>query len=215
MKHVRIFAAVNLSIASVRALAKLQQALHEALASEGQLRVRWVPAPNIHVTVKFFGNLFEEQLHALRDAARQAVQEARPFALSARGLGAFPSPVKPRVLWVGLQDGAEALTALQERLEQAAEALGFAPETRPFHPHVTLGRVASGRADLSALLADFAEADGLVSTVEELVIYESRLRRRGAEYVARARIPFPGTAAARVQQPADSSRKDAPSARPE
>jgi hypothetical protein len=62
--------------------------------------------------------------------------------------------------------------------------------------------VASGRADLGALVADFAEADGLVSTVEELVIYESRLRRRGAEYVARARIPFPGTAAARAERPA-------------
>ena len=105
MKHVRIFAAVNLSVASVRALAKLQITLRDALGTPPPVRVRWVPPPNIHATVKFYGNLFEAQLPALVDAAREAAQGVRPFALVAKGLGAFPSPDHPRILWVGLRDG--------------------------------------------------------------------------------------------------------------
>jgi len=197
MKHVRTFAAVNLSVASVRAMAKLQQTLHEAIKALHPARLRWVPPPNIHVTVKFYGNLFEDQLPAVVDAAREAARGVRPFALVARGLGAFPSAERPRVIWVGLRDGADALSELRERLEEASWALGFEREERPFHPHVTLGRVSGGKVDLSELVAEHAEADGLVSTVEELVIYESRLSRRSAEYVARARVPLQGTSAFR------------------
>lgn len=210
MKHVRIFAAVNLSVASVRALAKLQHTLKDALGTPPPVRMGWVPPPNIHATVKFYGNLFEAQLPALVDAAREAAQGVRPFALVARGLGAFPSPARPRVLWVGLRDGADALAALRDRLEETSEALGFERAPRPFHPHVTLARVSKGAADLSALVAEHAEADGLVSTVEELVLYESRLHRTGAEYVARARIPLVGSRSYQRTEPAPAPREPGP-----
>lgn len=200
MKHVRIFAAINLSVTSVRKLAELQTALQKT--QEPDLDVRWVPPANLHVTMKFFGNLSPDQVVAATDAVKTAATGLRPFAVTAKGLGVFPDATSPRVLWVGLADGATALNTLQTRLEDAAEALGFPRDPRPFRPHLTIGRVTSGAAGVDAWLEQHAATDCLISTVEELVLYESRLQRTGAEYVAHARHP--------LEIPIDTT--DAPSA---
>jgi 2'-5' RNA ligase len=217
MKHVRIFTAINLSVASVRKIAELQQELQRS-RSPG-LKLRWVPPANIHVTLKFYGNLAVEQVEAVRRAAREAAAEVRPFAVSAQGLGVFPNPSRPRVLWVGLGDGAAALQTLAERLEATSARLGFAEDPRPFRPHLTIARVKQGNAGVAQWLEEHAETDCLISTVEELVVYESRTLRTGAEYVAHARIPLgeprdrtseppePPAAPARPEEPAGKEGK--------
>jgi 2'-5' RNA ligase len=190
MKHLRIFAATNVSVPSVRKLAELQRKLRSQQSPE--LKIAWVPPPNLHVTMKFYGNLVPEQVEAVADAARQAARGVAPFEVTARGLGVFPNPRRPRVLWVGLTEGAEPLTALQGRMEEASEALGFERDGRPFQGHLTLGRVRQGTEGIDAWLQEYADADCLTSTIDEIVIYESRLHRTGAEYVSHYRVPLDG-----------------------
>lgn len=188
MRALRIFTAVNLSVASIRRIAELQQQLRGEQAPS--LRVRWVPPPNLHVTMKFYGDLAPEQVEAACDAARRAAAQLRPFGLAARGIGVFPDAGRPRVLWVGLAEGAETCRDLARRLEDASDELGFPRDPRPFRPHLTIGRIKEGNAGVAEWLAAHGDEDCLASTVEELVVYESRLQRAGAEYVAHARIPL-------------------------
>jgi RNA 2',3'-cyclic 3'-phosphodiesterase len=190
MEHLRIFAAINVSVPSVRKLAELQRKLRSVQSPS--LTMRWVPPANLHLTLKFYGNLAPEQVEAAADAAREAARGMAPFEIVARGLGVFPSPERPRVLWVGLTEGLEPLTALAGRLEDASETLGFERDSRPFQGHLTLGRIRQGTEGIDAWLAEHADVDCLASTIDEIVIYESRLHRTGAEYVSHYRVPFDG-----------------------
>lgn len=190
MEHLRIFAAINVSVPSVRKIAELQRKLRSGQSPA--LKMRWVPPANLHLTMKYYGNLAPEQVEAVADAARKAARGVAPFEIVARGLGVFPKPEKPRVLWVGLTEGLEPLTALAGRLEDASEALGFERDSRPFQGHLTLGRIRQGTEGIDAWLAEHADVDCLASTIDEIVIYESRLHRTGAEYVSHYRVPLDG-----------------------
>lgn len=190
MKHLRIFAAINVSVPSVRKLAELQRKLRSQQSPA--LKIGWVPPANLHLTLKYYGNLVPEQVEAVADAARRAAQGVAPFEVAARGLGVFPKPERPRVLLVGLAEGSKPVTALQVRLERASEALGFEPDSRPFNGHLTLGRVREGTEGIDSWLQEYADVDCLASTIDEIVIYESRLHRTGAEYVSHYRVPLDG-----------------------
>jgi 2'-5' RNA ligase len=190
MNQVRIFAAINVSVPSVRKLAELGRKLRSQQSPA--LKVAWVPPANLHITLKFYGSLAVEQVEAVADAARQAARGQAPFEIATRGLGVFPEPARPRVLWVGVTDGLAPLAALHGRLEDASEDLGFERDSRPFRGHLTLGRVRTGSEGIEAWLAEHAEVDCLASTVGEIVIYESRLHRTGAEYVSHYRAPLDG-----------------------
>jgi len=188
MKHVRIFAAINVSIPSVRKIAELQRKLRSQQAEA--LDIGWVAPANLHVTLKFFGNLVPEQVEAVASAARRAAKGVAPFGLVARGLGVFPKPEAPRVLWVGLGEDNDRLSALQGRLEKSSGELGFEPDSRPFSGHLTLGRIRQGTEGVEDWLQEFADVDCHASTIDEIVIYESRLHRTGAEYVSHYRVPL-------------------------
>ncbi len=190
MKHLRIFAAINVSVPSTRKLAELQRKLRSQQPPE--LKIGWVPPANLHLTLKYYGNLAPEQVEGVADAAREAARGLAPFDVAARGLGVFPKPDKPRVLWVGLTEGLEPLTALQGRLEDTSDKYGFERDDRPFKGHLTLGRVRQGAEGIDTWLQEYADADCLISTVDEIVIYESRLHRTGAEYVSHYRVPLGG-----------------------
>lgn len=190
MKHLRIFAAINVSVPSVRKLAELQRKLRSQQSPT--LKIGWVPPANLHLTLKFYGNLAPEQTEAVADAARRAARGVAPFEVAARGLGVFPKPDLPRILWVGFAEGIEPMRALQVRLEEASEGLGFERDSRPFTGHLTLGRVRQGTEGIDAWLQEHADVDCLTSTINEIVIYESRLHRTGAEYVSHYRVPLDG-----------------------
>lgn len=103
--------------------------------------VAWVPAPNLHLTLQFLGEQSDERIEEAQAALEGATVGAKPFELALHGLGAFPGLERPRILWVGVAAGAMDARGLQSRVAAALAARGFPPDDRPWHPHLTIGRV--------------------------------------------------------------------------
>lgn len=161
-------------------------------------RLRELPARiEEHLTLQFFADLAEARVAELSARVDTTAQQAAPFAIELRGVGAFPTPARPRVLWVGVGKGAGALAALQARIESALAAVGLPGDGRPFRPHVTLFRVHSvhSREHARRLLDSEAERSRSFGEVpvEEVVLFSSRLTPQGAEHRAwhRARLGRP------------------------
>lgn len=184
--RLRSFVAVDLEPAVLEALAVLQREL-----AATQADVRWVRPEGMHVTLKFLGGLPADLLGQIHAAVQDSTSRVPPIPLRAHGIGAFPSLRRPRVVWVGLDDDGR-LAQLAARVEAALEPLGLAREKRAFTPHVTLGRVNSMRrwARLEGLLEAHLDDEFGASTVREVVLYRSTLRRDGAVYTRLWTIPL-------------------------
>ena len=154
--------------------------------------VRWVPPGNIHLTLKFFGNVTDDEIGSLAMAAREAAAGEAPLQLQVTVAGAFPSPKAPRVVWLGLGGDVLPLTRLFQKLEKAFAALGYPPEGRPFQPHLTLGRVKSpaNREKLAMLLMKLPPLDWPAFTVRELILFQSILSPQGSKYTPLKVIPL-------------------------
>jgi 2'-5' RNA ligase len=152
---------------------------------ESPLPVRWVHDEGLHLTLKYYGEVAPERLDVIAEAVRFAGQDTGALDLRLDELGAFPSLVRPRVLWIGI-DAPPALELLYDRLERGGEAIGFAPEGVPFRPHVTLGRVREGHRIPQGGLEEFGRALTRVPFLAtRLVLYESLLTTQGPRYEAR------------------------------
>jgi 2'-5' RNA ligase len=189
---IRSFIAIDLPQKTRENLAAIQDQLRQSQAG-----VRWVKPGSIHLTLKFLGNILPEQVDAIAAAVAQLVRDEPPITLCAAGLGAFPSPRKPRVIWVGLGGEVDRLANIQAGLEKALEPLGFARETRGFRPHLTIGRVKDRRRLQSLIeamstleLPEFNSFDG-----NEIILYKSDLRPTGAIYTKLHRMPLAAPAA--------------------
>jgi len=187
--QVRLFIGVRVAVDVVHQLAELQKRMAGAARGAG-LRVKWTAPAGLHVTLAFLGWARPEVVDAVADAGAHALRGARTFGFVTRGAGAFPSPARARVLWAGVDDGGR-LSGLARSLGEATAALGFARETRPFHGHVTLGRLREP-ADVAALLAPHAEQIFSETWVESVVLFESLMKSKGSEYVARAEWTLEG-----------------------
>ena len=152
--------------------------------------VRWVRDDNLHITVKFLGNVAEDALDELRAPLLDALRDTAPMAARVRGLGAFPDLRRARVVWAGVE--CAPLPALAARLDAAAARIGVAPETRPFRAHLTLGRVNGTRGwkPLAEVLTARAGQDFGACALTELVAFRSDLRPGGALYTNLWSIPF-------------------------
>lgn len=187
----RCFIALEVPAEVRAAIARAQQALR---AAAPRADVRWADPATIHLTLKFLGEVPAEQVTDVSAAAAATVATAPPFHLAVGGLGAFPSPSRPRVVWAGITAGGPPLAALAARVEAAMEPLGFAREARPFHGHLTVGRVRS----LAGVrpLAQAVEAAGALAlgawTAREIVLFESRLLPTGALHHALGTHPLAG-----------------------
>jgi 2'-5' RNA ligase len=184
---IRAFLAIELPDALRPGLTQVQEELKRSRAD-----VRWVPVGNIHLTLKFFGNVPEDEIDALVRAARTATAAAAPLELQVTGAGAFPSPNAPRVVWLGLGGDVLPLTRLYYGLEKAFTGLGYLPEGRAFNPHLTLGRVKSpaNRERLAARLAKLPPVEWPEFTVTELVLFRSVLSPQGSVYTPLEVIPL-------------------------
>jgi 2'-5' RNA ligase len=156
--------------------------------------VRWVEPDNLHWTLQFLGDLTDVEMAEVCLRTVRAVAEEEAFTVSARGIGAFPTNDRPRILWLGAGEGGEALRRLQARIEAALSSLGFRVENRQFVPHLTLGRVASRGGNAGPLLAErlakLADFDGGTMAVDEVTVYASELSRDGPKYHVLARAPL-------------------------
>jgi 2'-5' RNA ligase len=176
---IRAFLAIEMPDALRPGLAQVQEELKKSRAD-----VRWAPVGNIHLTLKFFGNVPDDEIGPLAQAAREAAAETAPLQLQATSTGAFPSPQAPRVVWLGLGGDMVPLTQLFYRLEKAFAALGHLPEGRAFNPHLTLGRVKSpaNRERLARLLTKLPPVDWPPFEVKELILFQSVLSPQGSKY---------------------------------
>lgn len=184
---IRAFLAIEVPEEYRRGLAAVQEALKKSGAD-----VKWVTPGNIHLTLKFFGDVTPAQIEAIAAAAGQVAAATPCLELRADGMGTFPGPKNPRVIWLGLTGQTDALANLVQELEQAFAALGFPPENRPFTPHLTLGRVRSsrGREALCGLIQSLALPPFQVFTVTQMVLFQSTLRPSGALYTPLQKITF-------------------------
>lgn len=184
----RVFCALELP-AEVRARAAEHSArLREA---SGEVRASWERAEKMHLTLKFLGEIPAGRVKALSDAAASAALRSQSFILALKGTGAFPPRGNPRVLWLGIEDSANALHALHKRLEEACAAAGFAREERPFHPHLTLVRIRApqGARQLAELhlRTDFERIEFAVA---DLFVLRSELGQGGSRYTEISRHRF-------------------------
>lgn len=176
---IRCFVALNLSPELKAHLAELQVRLKQAKAD-----VSWVKPENIHLTLKFLGEVEEERILAIKQAIQEGVEGEGALSVTLAGLGTFPHPRSPRVIWVGIEGEKERLSRLQERMEQAMEGVGFPREGRPFSPHLTLGRVRSARgvSDLVDLLGCHAGSEFGSFKAQSIELMQSQLHPAGAIY---------------------------------
>ena len=188
MSKSRIFIAVAIS-KEMRQYAKQAIGILRPLASN----IKWVAPENLHWTLQFLGEVDDNLLHEVCQSVGEAVAEQELFSLSARGIGAFPSVEQPRILWLGADEGRQQLIELQDRIEAAMADLGFRPERRTFTPHLTLGRLGSGRgagSELAQRIATMNEFEGGSTTVDEVTIFSSELSREGPTYHVVSRAPL-------------------------
>ena len=176
---IRAFVAANLDSGLKAALARVQDRLKATRADVG-----WVRPENLHITLKFLGQVEDGRLGVIGEAVAAATTGCGPVRLVFEGLGAFPRPHAARVVWIGLSHGAEALAQLQARVEAGLESLGFAREARSFTAHLTLGRVrgpAHGEQLARALTGAPAEALGEM-VLDRIDLMKSDLSAAGARY---------------------------------
>ena len=160
---------------------ELQAAVTGALETVQRLddKVRWVRPENIHLTLKFLGNVQEETLGNLGAALEETCAGHKAFDIGLVRLGAFPSARRARILWIGVDAGSDQLRALAADLESALIPLGFEREKRAFTPHLTLGRVRSRPVNFDGLPTTIGDLRFRVWHIE---LIESTLSREGATY---------------------------------
>lgn len=175
----RTFIAFKLPEAIISHLHNIQK----GLKSFG-FRVGWVQPENIHLTLKFLGEIPKSEIENVSQAMAETARQYAPMSFTAKGLGVFPTIKRPRVLWVGLKGDTYSLIQLQKRLEENLEIIGFPKEDRSFKAHLTLGR-AKGEIDPKQLLGatdKFSSLESESFTADRLILFRSELTPGGAVY---------------------------------
>ena len=154
-------------------------------------KVSWTRDTNVHLTLKFLGEIEHSRVSLLSQAAESAVSGRKPFKIVIERTGSFPKAGAPRVLWIGVSDHSGSLFALQQDFEEACARAGFEREDRPFHPHLTLGRLRLPRASraLAAMHVKMA-FEPIEVLVSELRVIRSKLSSKGSEYTVLSRHPL-------------------------
>jgi len=188
----RLFIALNLDENLRRAIAEAQERLRASGAD-----VKWVVPESIHITLKFLGWVDDARVPEVMEALAAALDGAAGFRLSLEGIGSFPTPTAPRVVWVGVKDGGEHLAALAERIEAAMGPLGFEREARAFSPHVTIGRCKSAQGREGLVAAMRGERDRQFGEMEARCVdlMRSDLRPTGPIYTSQRAFRLTGAEA--------------------
>ncbi len=203
MRTFRAFLAVPVGDEIVRAAADLSVRVRSVLRDRGA-DAKWVPPGNMHVTLRFLGDVADAQVPAVKETLAPVVRRHASFLLHMGGLGVFPDPARPAVLWIGAVEGADALTNLAVDVGEAMTEIGFTPEDRPFHAHLTLARFRRGSSpDLSDVVSEHGSYDAGSTVVRDVLLFESTLRPRGPAYRAVWRASLNPGGSGQRQGPAD------------
>jgi len=193
---IRAFVAIELNAPLRKALAQVQTDLRNRLqnAMGSDVRIQWVKPESVHLTLKFLGDISEERIPEIVTALARVTDVYARCVVDVGGLGAFPDARAPRVLWVGLSGQAEGITRLAAAVERALIELGFAPEPKPFNPHLTLARIKERSRDIGRALAvdrllEQAVPIGSV-TVNAIALMKSELKPSGAVYTKLCEVPL-------------------------
>lgn len=189
MGKIRTFVAVEVSGAALGLAAKTIKQL-SPMAGD----YRWEQPENMHLTLNFLGDIQESEVPEVCRWVKKAVAGVSEFAIDFCGLGAFPRPDRPRVLWLGVTEGREKLLALQEALTQTLEKeMGFPRDRNDYCPHLTLGRANRSSAwspELVSRLQGESESklETATSFVDEVIVFSSHLGRGGPTYTPMATV---------------------------
>lgn len=180
---IRAFIAIKISPDILERIDQVSIELHTRLKD---VPIRWVPTENIHLTLKFLGNVSTANLEMLKEILDKVGSGHKTCDISVGGIGAFPKPHNPRVIWVGMEVANELLS-LQHDIEVETARLGYSREHRPFSPHLTIGRVSRNATaqDVHAI-SDVLEGYKVgflgASRIREVYLYRSDLKPDGAVY---------------------------------
>jgi len=183
MAVVRSFIAIELPQSLQQQLEHVAASMQELLRD---LPIRWVPVPNIHLTLKFLGDVSTSNISMVTNILQVEAASVSPFEVSIGEFGVFPKINRPRVLWVGVQ-ASDELLILQRRIESETTRLGYPPDKRSFNPHLTLGRV-SRNADpgqvrqIGNLLRDYKLGFLGAARISQVHLFRSDLKPDGAVY---------------------------------
>ena len=186
---IRVFLAVELSSDVREKLFSLQQQLKKTLPP-----INWVRPESIHLTLKFLGYVEPSVVSQLLSALEPIGKKYKPFSVDVQGLGVFPQVKHPRIFWVGLTGNTQALQDLEFEIEAALEPLGFPPEEKTYHPHLTLARIKRENAKIGSALMESGvlESDQYLGTltIDRFTLFQSDLDSSGARYTSLWTVPF-------------------------
>jgi 2'-5' RNA ligase len=187
----RSFIAIELPSGIQAAIASSTAGLQKTLPKP---LVRWVASKNLHLTLKFLGDVSPANLEQLAEALKVELVRHEKFTLSVGGLGAFPTSRRPRVIWIGLEAPA-LLTTIQRAVEAVSSRMGYPTEERPFSPHLTIGRVGQDASptDLKRISSAIEETKvGPLGTVhvDAIHIFKSDLQPGGSVYTHLYAMPL-------------------------
>ncbi len=187
----RVFIALTIPDVQRSRLGRLQ-----GLVAPDLPGTNWVEPPLFHVTLAFLGDIPDVDLAPLCRAVADSTAGHRRFTLNLQGLGAFPDPTRPRVIWVGVAGpGLDALADLRADVVDAVAGAGYPPDDDRFSPHLTLGRLKSRRGaevDMTPLVAHYRTWSAGNFEVAAVVTFASTLAPEGPTYMALANAPLPG-----------------------
>ena len=183
MEVIRAFIAINLSADVLERIEQVAQDLKKRMNS---VPIRWVPTENIHLTLKFLGNVSTANLELLKDILGNVASNHHECDISVGGIGVFPKPHNPRVIWVGMEVPQE-LFNLQREIEIETARLGYSREHRPFSPHLTFGRVSRNASTedvhiIAESLENYKVGFLGATRVRTVYLFRSDLKPEGAEY---------------------------------
>ncbi|MCG8604138.1 RNA 2',3'-cyclic phosphodiesterase [bacterium] len=183
MPKIRTFIAVEIPDETKDRIAQVQSELKKY----GE-RISWVKSGNIHLTLKFLGDVEEGQIKALGRGMESAAKKAAPFTLAFRNLGVFPNLRRARVVWVGANESSGILIKLADSLDSEMSLLGFPKESRKFSPHLTIGRIKARPAEKFLKRIEHYEFEGGEALINNVCLMKSDLRPTGAIYTALKQI---------------------------
>ena len=180
----RTFIAIELPPEIQKTLSRYQNKLKRT-----GIDVKWVEDKNIHLTLKFIGEINENQLHSIIQALREISRIHAGFEITLSSIGAFPGIQSPRVIWAGISKGDAEIKNLAREIEKRISALGFQKETREFSSHITLGRTrsSSGKEEFKKIIPDINNAfsaESIGCVIKEIILFKSTLTPRGPIYEA-------------------------------